>query len=149
MQEHPVTWFRIDDNFYDHPKVKAIPRGNLRKGAVALWTRAGAWCARYTDGILSADSLADFDGTTREAQALVDARLWHDEHHTCPDCPPCPPGHYLFHQWLEQQPAKAAVERRRDEARERMRRLRTGGQQPPDDPAVRDLFARTPRRRAP
>jgi hypothetical protein len=40
-----VTWFKVDDSFYDHPKVFDLP-----DSAVALWTRAGCWSARnYID----------------------------------------------------------------------------------------------------
>jgi hypothetical protein len=44
----PLTWFKIDDSFYDHPKVFDAP-----DCAVALWTRAGTWSARnLTDGFV-------------------------------------------------------------------------------------------------
>src|SRR5690606_136681 len=37
---------------------------------------------------------------------------------------------YRFHQWTEHQPTRAEVERRREEARERMRRRRAGAAKP-------------------
>lgn len=41
-----MTWFKVDDSFYDHPKVFDAP-----DCAVALWVRAGCWSARnLTDG---------------------------------------------------------------------------------------------------
>src|SRR6266536_711018 len=49
-----VTWFRVDDGFYDHPKVKSLPRGATRKDADALvaadlWHTAGHDCADCPD----------------------------------------------------------------------------------------------------
>jgi hypothetical protein len=51
-----MTWFKIDDSFYDHPKVFDAP-----DCAVALWTRAGTWSARnLTDGFVPTGMPARF-----------------------------------------------------------------------------------------
>lgn len=33
-----MTWFKVDDGFYDHPKVDQLPNA-----AVGLWVKCGAW----------------------------------------------------------------------------------------------------------
>ncbi|STD70923.1 Uncharacterised protein [Corynebacterium ulcerans] len=33
-----MTWFKVDDGFYDHPKFLDVPNA-----AVGLWVKAGAW----------------------------------------------------------------------------------------------------------
>lgn len=145
-----MTWFRIDDGFYDHPKVKALPRGAVRKGAVSLWTLAGSWCSRYkTDGLIPAHQIEEFGSASKDADALVAAVLWHSPGHDCETCPDVPHGHYLYHQWPEHQPLKADVEKRQAKARERMRKLRNG-EHKDDAPSadVHDLFARTDDERA-
>jgi hypothetical protein len=129
-----MVWFNVDDGFYDHPKVKAIPRGNPRKGAVALWTQAGSWCGRYlTDGLITAAQVDELGGTRREVDALVSVVLWHAHGYVCPDhdCLPVPPNHYGFHQWKAHQRTREQVEAERAAARERQQRRR---RKPPTDP---------------
>src|SRR5688572_10727414 len=96
---HPydaMTWFKVDDSFYDHPKVFDAP-----DCAVALWTRAGTWSARnLTDGFVPAGMPArlcdDHDTAVRE---LVRRGLWSRTQ-----------GGYRFHNWSRYQPSKAEVE---------------------------------------
>lgn len=135
----PMTWFQVDDGFYDHPKVKSIPRGNARKGAVALWTMAGSWSGRYgKDGLIPAHQIEEFSASKTDAEWLVAANLWHTEGHDCGTCPDVPKGHYLYHQWDEHQLLKEEVERRKHLARERARKFRKSHE---SDSPVRDLFA--------
>jgi hypothetical protein len=116
-----MTWFRIDDGFYDHPKVKALPRGATRKGAVFLWTAAGSWCARYlTDGLIPGHQIDELGATKKDAAALVATVLWHGPGHDCPDCQPVPAGHFLYHHWDHYQATRDQVEKDRAAARERM-----------------------------
>lgn len=145
-----MTWFRVDDGFYDHPKVKSLPRGPVRKGAVSLWLLAGSWCSRYLkDGLVPAHQVEEFGSSRKDAEALVAAVLWHAPGHGCPDCPEIPPGHYLYHQWPEHQPLKERVEADRAAAKERMWKRRHKDDPPPEPKAeVRDMFARTPNERA-
>lgn len=119
-----MTWFKVDDSFSDHPKVKSIPRVE-RRGAVALWTLAGSYAARHTtDGFLFADDVEDLGCTKKDARALVTARLWHQEGHTCERCPAVPKGKYLFHDWLDYQPSAEQVAAERKAAAERQKRAR-------------------------
>ncbi|MFD4444651.1 hypothetical protein ACFWPK_33220 [Nocardia sp. NPDC058519] len=82
--------------------------------AIGLWTRAGSWSSReLTDGFIPNHMIASM-GTPAQAKKLVQVRLWDKVD-----------GGYQFHQWEERQPfTKADVERKRDEARERMRNVR-------------------------
>lgn len=87
-----MTWFKVDDSFYDHPKVYDAP-----DCAVALWTRAGSWSARnLTDGFVPASWPArycnDVDQAVRE---LLNRGLWKRTK-----------GGYQFHDWTEYQPTR-------------------------------------------
>lgn len=91
-----MTWFKVDDSFYDHPKVFDAP-----DCAVALWVRAGTWSARnLTEGFVPAGLPArlcdDHDTAVRE---LVRRGLWSRTQ-----------GGYRFHDWTKYQPSKAEVE---------------------------------------
>lgn len=84
-----MVWFRIDDSFYDHPKVFDAP-----DCAVALWTRAGSWSARnLTDGFVPAGLPArlcdDPDTAVRE---LLRRGLWSRKQ-----------GGFQFHDWTTYQ----------------------------------------------
>jgi hypothetical protein len=111
-----VPWFRVDDSFYDHPKVF-----DASDSAVALWTRAGSWSARnLTNGYVPAAMLARFCSDPETAAGeLVRRRLWSRSR-----------GGYQFHDWDHYQPMKEAVENERKAARERMRKLRKARSDP-------------------
>lgn len=132
-----MVWFKVDDGFYDHPKVKNLPRGGIRKGAIFLWNQAGSWCARYlTDGLIPATQIEEFGATRKDAHALVAAGLWHDGTQRDDDCQTClwvPPKHYVFHQWAEYQLTKAQVEAEREAARKRQAKYRHGNGQQTDE----------------
>ena len=105
-----MTWFKVDDSFYDHPKVFDAPDCVL-----ALWLRAGAWSARnLRDGFVPAKLPArlcdDPDTAVRE---LLDRGLWRRAK-----------GGYQFHDWTDYQPTREEVERDRAAAAERQRRRR-------------------------
>jgi hypothetical protein len=91
-----LTWFKVDDSFYDHPKVFDAP-----DCAVALWSRAGAWAARnLTDGFVPSGMPARLCGDPDTAvRELVRRGLW--ERTT---------GGYRFHDWGDYQPSAEQVE---------------------------------------
>ena len=94
-----MTWFKVDDSFYDHPKVFDAP-----DAAVALWVRAGCWSARnLTDGFvpsgLPARLCDDHETAVRE---LVARGLWERAK-----------GGYRFHDWSRYQPTRESVEAER------------------------------------
>lgn len=128
--------FRVDDGFYDSLKVKAIPRGPARKAAIALWTLAGSWSDKHSqDGLIPASQIEELGHTRKEAQWLVSSELWHDVDHPCPrdpsddkkSCPPVPAGYFLFHDYGDWNDLKVDKDKRRAKTRERMKRLRNGG----------------------
>lgn len=91
-----MTWFKVDDSFYDHPKAFDAP-----DCAVALWTRAGSWSARnLTEGFVPAGMPARLCGDPDTAVAdLLRRGLWLRAS-----------GGYRFHDWEKYQPSKAYVE---------------------------------------
>lgn len=116
-----MSWFRVDDSFTDHPKVRSIPRAD-RKAAVGLWTLAGSYAARQlTDGFIFTDDVIDLGCATKDANALVKSGLWHAHGHDCGRCAPVPEGQYLFHDWLVYQRSREKVLAERAAATERQR----------------------------
>jgi hypothetical protein len=95
-----VTWFKVDDSFYDHPKVFDAP-----DCAVALWTRAGAWAARnLTDGFVPSGMPARLcDAADQAVQELLTRGLWRRTK-----------GGYQFHDWGHYQPTADAVRSTRE-----------------------------------
>lgn len=90
-----MTWFKVDDSFYDHPKVFDAP-----DCAVALWTRAGTWAARnLTDGFVPSGMPARLcDDPDTAIKELVRRGLWTRAS-----------GGYKFHDWSSYQPSAEAV----------------------------------------
>ncbi|HEY6276919.1 MAG TPA: hypothetical protein VIX86_11370 [Streptosporangiaceae bacterium] len=105
-----MPWFRVDDSFYDHPKVFDAP-----DCAVALWTRAGTWCARsLTNGYVPTAMIARFcSDPEKAARELVRRGLWLRVK-----------GGYQYHDWPDYQPTKEVVENERKHKAERQKRWR-------------------------
>lgn len=109
-----MTWFKVDDGFYDHPKVHGLRAGKHCQDALALWLVAGSWCARYlTDGVIPHAQVHRFRPGKSAAQELVRVGLWVEVE-----------GGYAFHEWDEHQDTRAEVKTRRKAANERSRRHR-------------------------
>ncbi|MGS2805369.1 hypothetical protein [Nocardia sp. MW-W600-9] len=103
-----MTWFKVDDGFWSHPKTVG-----LSDSAVALWVRAGAYaCQHLTDGAIAAPVLR-MVGDKAAAEELVAAGLWDES-----------AGGYTFHDWAEYQETSESVKERRAAAKERQRRSR-------------------------
>ena len=93
-----MTWGRLDDSFYDHPKVRGIPRP-VRNAACGLYWRAVSLSNRHlTDGRLTLQDVELIDGTMNEVAALVTARLWRKASNG-----------YRIHDFLEFNKSKAEV----------------------------------------
>jgi hypothetical protein len=90
-----MTWFKVDDSFYDHPKVFDAP-----DSAVALWTRAGTWSARnLTDGFVPSGMPARLcDDPDTAVGELLRRGLWKKAS-----------GGYRFHDWSGYQPSSDSV----------------------------------------
>lgn len=71
-----MSWGRLDDSLYDHPKVEKIPAGS-RLACVGLWTMAISYCNRHlTDGHVTTERIRKLGGTDRLVAALVEAELF-------------------------------------------------------------------------
>lgn len=104
-----MTWFKVDDGFWSHPKTLT-----LSHRAVALWTRAGSYCGKHlTDGYVAANVLPLLQAEPSDADELVRNGLWR----ACD-------GGWAFHDWIEYQDTKDAIQRRREAWKERARRRR-------------------------
>lgn len=114
-----MTWFKVDDGFPDHPKVMALEEGEYFAEAIALWTLAGAWCARHlTDGHVPRNALrrvTPFGATAAEAAAaeLVRVGLWEEV-----------TDGWRYKDWHDYQPTRNDVRQQREKTRERVRRHR-------------------------
>jgi hypothetical protein len=109
-----TVWVRLDDRFYDHPKILA-----LSDGALAFYVRALSYCGRNeTDGLLSRNALRalcpDARKRGRNARKLVAAGLLDRGQD----------GALLVHDWHDYNPSHAELQERRDAAAERSRRFR-------------------------
>ena len=108
-----MPWLKVDDGFYDHPKLDDVPLE-----AVGLWLMCATYSARHlTDGFVSSSRVARMGGTEAMTTALVGAGLWVREGDG-----------FRYKDWHEYQPSRAQVEeqrdRKRDQTRERVRKHR-------------------------
>jgi hypothetical protein len=104
-----MTWFRIDDHFWSHPKTL-----DLSGDAIALWVRAGSYSGCHlTDGFVAESILPMLQGDHDVAGELCRAGLWKKVK-----------GGYAFHQWFDYQDTKDVVEHRRDVWRNQKRNQR-------------------------
>ena len=129
-----MSWFKVDDKLWGHPKWLATP---IRSRG--LWVTAGSWsAAQEQDGRVPRHVLAILGGTLRDASGLVASGLW-----TVSD------SGWLFHGWADFQPTREQKDTDREAARERMRagRERAAARRSedvrPNISEVRDVFARS------
>lgn len=119
-----MSWFYVDDQFDDHPKLAELPP-ELELACVGLWTKAGSWCRRkLTCGQIPRGQVRKLGGTEELAEALVKAGLWESTK-----------GGYAFHGWEEWQETPAEVEAKRDRWKRQKQAWRAGrGRGTPDQP---------------
>ncbi|MDK4337271.1 hypothetical protein [Corynebacterium accolens] len=109
-----MTWFKVDDSFYDHPKFLDVPNASI-----GLWVKAGAWCGKHlTDGVIPASQVKRFKGTKSQIDALISVGIWEQ----------CESENgakaYRFHDWNEYQPTRKRVLKEREDGAERQRKSR-------------------------
>lgn len=93
-----MTWFRLEDTFYSHPKV--MKAGNA---SVGLWVRCCTYSASYLlDGRVPMD-IAHLYGTRRDVERLIDTGLWVIDN-----------GDYLVPDFTQYNPTREEVESERD-----------------------------------
>jgi hypothetical protein len=109
-----MSWFKVDDSFYDHPKFLDVPNA-----AIGLWAKAGAWCGKHlTDGVIPATQVKLFKGTNSQINALISAHIWIE------DRSENGAKVYRFHDWNDYQPTREQKLKEREESAERQRKSR-------------------------
>lgn len=136
-----MVWVKLDDKYAEHPKIAAA--GPL---AELLWIRSLAYCNRnLTDGfipysvaatLVSWRFLDPFHELDDGRRAMVDVGMTSGMSGDDVDCEALfpyltnaglwvqVPGGFRVHDFLDHQPSKAEIEKEREEARNRMRRVR-------------------------
>lgn len=114
-----MVWFRCDDRL---PSSRKAAKAGV--AAMGLWVLAGCWSSgEELDGFVPEYMVGRLGGAEGAALAssLVSAGFWFaDEHDGEPG--------YRFHAWAEYQPTRAQLEVKREQARERMNRVRANRQ---------------------
>lgn len=109
-----MSWFKIDDGFYDHPKIAQLPNA-----AIGLWVKCGSWCAKHeTDGVITMTQIKALKGTKAQIDALISAGLWVQIESNLRVKA------YSFHDWDEYQPTREMREEERALWREKKRKSR-------------------------
>jgi hypothetical protein len=103
----PLPWVRLDTNWYHNAKFAELMH-HRKHAAISLYMAGLAWCgAHELGGFVPVSVLRILGGTTRDAEALVDAELWHKRDDG-----------WEIHGWAEfQQDGIEAQERRSNAAR--------------------------------
>lgn len=102
-----MSWFKLDDQFFTHPKV-------LRAGneATLLYVSGGCYCAKHlTDGLIpkcAVPTLTTLSRASKAVERLLAVGLWHELEDD-----------YEMHDYLVYNPSRVEVESVREAARER------------------------------
>lgn len=106
-----MTWFKLDDRFFDNPKIAA-----LSDAAQLAYIKGGTYCAReLTDGFIPFRKAREY-ATPKVIKELVPG-LWE----TCGEG-------FKVHDYLKYNPTREQVQTERDAAKRRMFALRSGEQ---------------------
>lgn len=123
-----MSWFKLDDRFFDNPKIAA-----LSDSAKVAYLEAGTYCAReLTDGFIALNKAKAFAGKPRIVKELV-PHLWE----VCE-------GGFLVHDYLKYNPTREQVLAEREAARRRMGGLRSGRSSPEQVPEQEDAVRPSP-----
>lgn len=106
-----MTWGRLDDSFYSHPKV--LQAWNEDRASIGLHALALAWVANHEqDGKVPPHVVAmlmpDQPDRDRAVATLVDVGLWHENG-----------AGYVIHDYLDYNPSREYLEQRREADRDR------------------------------
>jgi len=121
-----MTWGKVDDRLHSHPKPE---EAGLE--AVGLWALALSYSSdQLTDGVVTRSRVVKLAGDSKTAartsSALVRVGMWH------PANASCPAGHercdmfrsdvdgFRFHDWIDYQPTKEAIETERERKRKNL-----------------------------
>ena len=121
-------WAPVDTGYLDNPKMLDVLDAS---GTATLMHLASIlYCAQhFTDGHISPGVARRKVGASRDDdRLLIDAGLWHETGHDCPDCPDPEPGKVYVHNFLEHNrtaaQAKRVSERRSEAAKARWARAK-------------------------
>lgn len=112
-----ITWFKVDDHFWSHPKV-------LRTSSLALgvWVRVGSYCSSHlTDGLISDQTVYTI---CPESARVVDKAIVELEAVGLWEVADGPHPAHRFHDWASSNPSRDQVEARREAEREKKRKQR-------------------------
>ena len=101
-----MTWARLDDSFYSHPKV--LQAWNEHQPSIGLHALAISWVANHEqDGMVPAYVVAmwvpDQSDRARATATLVQTGLWHEAEDG-----------YVIHDYLDYNPSRAYLEEKRE-----------------------------------
>ncbi len=118
-----MSWMKVDDTLHSHPKVR-----RAGAAAVGVWVTAGSFCMAYkTDGFVPRYYLDGWGKAgASAARKLVAVGLWEE---VVKDGEPG----FQFHDWADYQPLSEEIEKDREAARERQRKLRERRRQARDE----------------
>lgn len=95
-----MAWFKVDDGFNNHRKVKELRRGTERLRAVGLWTLAGSYSAdEGLGGLVPASVVEEWGATKKDVEALIRVGLWEYVEDAAA----------MFHDWDHYQPDAATL----------------------------------------
>ena len=119
-----MTWFRIDDGFYDHPKVQKLLDMTRGRSAIALWTLAGSWSSKHlTDGNVTRFVCKRLGFSPSDAKALVECGLWKQTENG-----------YVFHDWTDCNQPRSEVEASRKRSKNKVSAWRNRVTDEPKEP---------------
>jgi hypothetical protein len=96
-------WFKVDDGFYDHPKVLKLCAMKGWERSLALWTLAGSWSSKQeSDGNVPLFVVARLGFASADADRLILVGLWESVKDG-----------FLFHNWAKANPLKTTLEAKR------------------------------------
>ena len=127
-----MPWVSVDDHFDDHPKFKG-----LSDAAIGGFLRALAWCSRnLTDGAITRDAWPELVRTPAARAALLERGIVRET-----------ADGFLIHDYLDYQPSRDEVLRKREAARQRMgvrRKFPRSSREQPANSARSSATPRTP-----
>jgi hypothetical protein len=133
-----MPWVRIDEHALNHVKLLSLTHGAFR-----LWVEGLAYCQRHlTDGAIPMDALRTFRYASVKAVAELTTSIAGGSSLWVPDA-----AGYHVHDFLDWNEDRARVHEKREQARQRMSRLRGGDDRlhNGDPPRSREQPANNPR----
>lgn len=111
-----MTWFKTDDGFWRHKKVRRL--GDIKLVAVGLWQLAGSHSSdELSDGFVPFDVLYQWDPDGVATAKLIEVNLWELDSVDGEDG-------IRFHDWLDYNPSREKVLADREKERVKKERMR-------------------------